>query len=166
MPKLSSQVQTFIVTRLACYAKPTEVKNAVAETFGVDVTLPHILYYDATSAGTKLNAELRQLFTETRERFNKEITAIPIANRSYRLARLQALLDTNETRGNVVEARAALEQAAKEVGEYFTNRRELTGAGGGPIAVEDKSLENLTTEQLQALAAKLALGQAVEVEPT
>ena len=40
-----------------------------------------------------------------------------------------------------------LEQAAKETGGAFTNRRELTGKGGGPIASQ---ITTVTPEELQA----------------
>jgi hypothetical protein len=43
-----------------------------------------------------------------------------------------------EAQGNMVLASSLLEQAAKEMGGAFTNRRELTGKDGG--AVEVKSL--------------------------
>ncbi|WP_237143578.1 hypothetical protein [Phyllobacterium zundukense] len=40
-----------------------------------------------------------------------------------------------ETQGNMVLAANLLEQAAKEVGDAFTNRRALVGADGGPVEV-------------------------------
>lgn len=166
MPKqrLSKEIQLYIVTHLACYDRPSEVAKAVKETYNVDVPLAHIVYYDATtSGGAKLSAELKTLFHDTRKQFNEDITAVPIANKSYRLRRLQQLLDKHETKGNTVAARDDLELAAKEVGNYFTNKRELTGAGGGPIATQNEALTELAAllgENAAAIAA--AVGAKVD----
>lgn len=156
MPKLTDQVKVYMVTRLACYATLDEVRTGVRELFGIEVSGPQVLYYDATAASTKLSEHFRQLFRETRERFNREVSEIPIASQSYRLKQLQDLFETDKKRGNTASAREHLEQAAKEIGNLFTNRRELTGKGGGPIEHKDTSLEDLPTEQLAALATKLA----------
>jgi hypothetical protein len=40
-----------------------------------------------------------------------------------------------ENHGNMVLAANLMEQAAKEVGDSFTNRRALVGADGGAIEV-------------------------------
>lgn len=156
MPKLSREVQVFIITRLACYDRPSVVRDEVRETFGIEVKLPHILYYDATAASTRLSEEYRTLFFDVRKRFREEIEEIPIASKAWRLRQRQRLFEKNDTNGNTVAAREDLDQAAREMGDAFSNRRELTGAGGGPIAVKDSSLEELSTEQLAAIAAQLA----------
>jgi hypothetical protein len=54
--------------------------------------------------------------------------------------------------GNPLVVAALLEQAAKEMGDVYTNRRlnEMTGAGGGPIQTEEVNpLQNLTDEEFQ-----------------
>lgn len=43
------------------------------------------------------------------------------------------MADKAKGSGNLVLAATLLEQAAKEMGNAYTNRRELTGPAGGPI---------------------------------
>jgi hypothetical protein len=54
-------------------------------------------------------------------------------------------------RGNAALAAALLEQAAKEVGGVFTNRRELSGSASGPIRAE--SVHSLSDAELERIAA-------------
>ncbi|KIC21722.1 hypothetical protein, partial [Leisingera sp. ANG-Vp] len=56
-------------------------------------------------------------------------------NRAVRLRTLQRMAEKAETMGNTVLAKGLLEQAAKEVGNAYTNRRELSGPKGGPMQV-------------------------------
>lgn len=44
-----------------------------------------------------------------------------------------------------------LEQAAKDCGGQFTNKQEITGAGGGPIQQEIKEVPRFTPEELAKL---------------
>ena len=68
---------------------------------------------------------------------------MPVAKQVYRLRVLQRALDRAEKRGNDAMVLQILETAAKESGGVFTNRRELTGKGGGPIATASVSAEEL-----------------------
>jgi len=64
-----------------------------------------------------------------------KISDIPIANKAYRLRVLQRMSMTAENMKNIGMTAQLLEQAAKEVGEAYTNRQKVehTGANGGPI---------------------------------
>ncbi len=42
-----------------------------------------------------------------------------------------------------------LEQAAKDCGGQFTNKQEITGAGGGPIQNENTVVVTATDEQVR-----------------
>ena len=136
---LSLEARRYIVTELAMWESPTIVKNAVKEIYGVEVSLPGILNYDGTRPGCA--KKWKVLFDETRKAFVEDITTIPIANKAYRVRELNKLLDNQKraakNQQNTVEMRATLEQAAKEAGDAFTNKRELTGKGGAPL-VPDK----------------------------
>ncbi|EHK65287.1 hypothetical protein KYC_17372 [Achromobacter arsenitoxydans SY8] len=93
-----------------------------------------VAQYDPTKvAGQKLAKKWADLFEATRKRFREEVAEIPIADQAFRLRALGKIYERHISRGNVVGAAGVLEQAAKEVGGAFTNRREHTGAGGGPI---------------------------------
>ncbi len=124
MATLTDAAKRFIVQALACYDRPTQVAEAVKEEFGLEVHRAHVAQYDASKAsGAKLAKKWRDLFEDTRKRFREEAAEVPIANQAYRLRTLQRMLEKVESRGNVAMAAQLLEQAAKEVGEVFVNRR-------------------------------------------
>jgi hypothetical protein len=134
MAKLTDAHKRFIVQALACWDSPQEVADAVKVEFGLDAHRSQVAQYDPTkAAGQKLAKKWVDLFEATRKRFREEVAEIPIADQAFRLRALGKIYERHLSRGNVVGAAAVLEQAAKEAGGAFTNRREHTGAGGGPI---------------------------------
>lgn len=153
MAKLTDAHKTFIVQALACWDPPTEVSEALRDQFGIDVPRMQVAQYDPTKvAGKDLAKKWRDLFEATRKRFREEVAEIPIADQAYRLRQLGKIYERHISRGNVIGAAGVLEQAAKEVGGAFTNRREHTGAGGGPI--EQKTVV-VDETQVAAAVAKL-----------
>jgi hypothetical protein len=153
MAMLSESAKCFIVQALACYDTPSQVSEAVKDEFGLDVPRMQVAQYDPTqAAGKDLAKKWRDLFDATRKRFREEVAEIPIADQAYRLRQLGKIYDRHMSRGNVLGAAGALEQAAKEVGGAFTNRREHTGAGGGPI--EQKTVV-VDGKEVAASVAKL-----------
>lgn len=134
MAALTDDVKLFVVQALACFDSPSQVAQAVKEQFGIQVDRRQVEAYDPTkSAGKSVAKKLKAIFEETREAFLKETSTVPVAQQVYRLRVLQRALDKAEKSGNQAMVLQILEQAAKESGGAFTNRRELTGKGGGPI---------------------------------
>ena len=134
MARLKEIQKRYIVQRLACWDTPSEVAEAVKLEFGIDLHRAHVQAYDPTSVhGAKLGKPLRELFHETRQEFKRSTESIPVAQRSYRLAELQKMADKAKRMGNLVLAADIMERAAKETGDYWTNKRELSGPGGGPV---------------------------------
>jgi hypothetical protein len=66
--------------------------------------------------------DLIELFDSTRDRFIVETRDIRIASKAYRLRELDALYHDEKAAGYRKAAKATLEQAAKEVGDVFTNK--------------------------------------------
>jgi hypothetical protein len=124
--RLSTEVQRFIVQRLACYESPSEVVAAVKATFNMKISLSHVVYYDPMSATANLAQEWRELFTQTRAAFVQGIGNIAIAQRAVRLHRLDHLYHGALKARQYALAGDLLQQAAKEMGGIYTNRRELT----------------------------------------
>jgi hypothetical protein len=153
-PKLSEEARTFIVQSLAMFDTPSEVVEAIKEQYGVTIARQSVQDYDPT-IGKKPAKRWCALFEETRRRFLEETAEIPIANRAVRLRRLQRMAFTAESRRNYPLAAQLLEQAAKETGGIYTNRRELTGRDGAPL-IPEASLDDLSDAELASLAAKLA----------
>jgi len=131
MAILTGPQQAFIVTCLACFERPADVVDAVRETFGVTVTRQQVWTYDASQPGQRerLARKLVALFDATRRQYLEDTASIPIANKAYRLNRLQKLLERAEGMGAVTLAKDLLEQGAKEMGEVYTNRHKVEHAG-------------------------------------
>jgi hypothetical protein len=133
--ELPDAVKVFIVQRLACWDTPSQVSASVKDEFGIDLPRQNIHVYDPTvKAGANLSLKLRTLFEETRETFTTETASIGIAHKSVRLRALDRMAKVAEGRGNILGAAQLLEQAAKECGGSFTNKHELTGPNGIPLA--------------------------------
>lgn len=152
MAKLTDPVKMAIVQALACFDTPSEVAAAVKEEFGISITRQQVAAYDPTKATCKgLAKKLRAVFEETRKAFLNDVATIPIAQQAFRLRALQREFERAKSRGNSALAAQLLEQAAKELGGAFTNRRELTGQGGGPI-----QQANLTKSEFEEAARRIA----------
>lgn len=129
--KLTVEVQTFVVQSLACFDSPSVVVDAVRKEYGETITRQSIEGYDPTKkAGANLAAKWRALFEETRKTFLEDTASIGISHRAVRLRALQRMAEKAEGQGNMVLAKDLLKQAAEEMGNAYTNRRELTGKDG------------------------------------
>ena len=124
MAALSNEVKAFIVQALACFDTPTQVASSVREEFGIEVTRQKCEAHDPTKyAGRDLAKRWVVLFEDTRKRFLEETAEIPIANRAYRLRALGRMAVKAENSKNMALTAQLLEQAAKEVGDVYVNRR-------------------------------------------
>ena len=125
-PKLTDDARAFVVQQLAMYDPPSVVAKAVKEEFGVTVNPQAVEFYDPTKrAGAKLSEKWRTLFCETRKAFLADTAEIGISHRVVRLRALQRMAQVAEKQGNLTLAASLLEQAAKEMGDAYTNRREV-----------------------------------------
>jgi len=150
MAALTDDVKAFVVQALACFDTPTQVANAVKEEFGLEITRMQVSTYDPTKfMGRNLSKKWREIFEATRKAFLEDQASIPIANQNFRLRALNNLYQNAATRGNAALAAQLLEQAAKESGGSFTNRREMTGKDGAPL-IPTKSAQEMTDDELAA----------------
>nr|WP_245450815.1 DUF2280 domain-containing protein [Methylobacterium brachiatum] len=126
MNVLSDEVKTFIVQQLACFDPPSVVVKAVKAEFGETVSPQQVESYNPERrAGQNLGEQFRELFRVTREAFLEDTASIGISHRVTRLRTLQRLADRAETQGNIALAAQLVVQAAKEVGDVFTNRQRI-----------------------------------------
>ncbi|MFZ4392645.1 DUF2280 domain-containing protein [Klebsiella pneumoniae] len=136
MAALKPEVKAYIIQMLACYDTPSQVVEAVQKDFGISITRQQVETHDPTKvSGKTLAKKWVDLFNRTRDRFLNEISDIPIANKAYRLRVLQRMSTTAEGMKNLGMTAQLLEQAAKEVGDAYSNKQkvELTGKDGGPL---------------------------------
>ncbi|HHR1002895.1 TPA: DUF2280 domain-containing protein [Raoultella planticola] len=126
MAALKPEVKAFIIQMLACYDTPSQVVEAVQKDFGIAITRQQVETHDPTKvSGKTLAKKWVDLFNAARERFLNEISDIPIANRAYRLRVLQRMSTTAENMKNIGMTAQLLEQAAKEVGEAYSNKQKV-----------------------------------------
>jgi hypothetical protein len=155
MAALAEEVKVYIVTALACFDGQKQVIADVKERFGLVVTHQQVSAYDpATINGKRLSKQYKELYAATRKRFLENVDDIPIAHASFRLRTLDRLARTANDRGNAKMVAALMEQAAKETGGAFTNRRELGGAVGG-VPIPSPPAGSATAEE----AYKTMLGR-------
>lgn len=146
--KLSREQQTYVVQALACFDSPAVVVAALKKDFGVVISPQAVECYDPTKkAGRNLSVRWKALFEETRKTFLEDTATIAISHRAVRLRALQRMADKAETQGNMVLASSLLKQAAEEVGNAYTNKRELTGPGGGPIQTENRTWREVLRQE-------------------
>ena len=126
--KLTDDARAYVVAALACWDAPSVVAEAVRKDFGIIITPQSIEGYDPTKrAGAKLAEKWKTLFFKTRKEFADSTADIGISHKTARLRRLERLSDSAEKQGNIALAANLLEQAAKEMGNAFTNTRVLQG---------------------------------------
>lgn len=126
--KLDDTARTYVVQALACFDPPSVVARSVKEEFGLKITPQAIEAYDPTKrAGRSLSAKWRTIFEETRKAFLEDTAKIGVSHKAVRLRALERMAAKAEASGNVVVAANLLEQAAKEMGNAFTNTRVLQG---------------------------------------
>ncbi len=136
MAALKGEVKAFIVQSLACFDTPSQVVEAVKKEFGLTITRQQVESHDPTKANGKgLAQKWVDMFHATRARFQNEISDIPIANKAYRLRALDRMATKTEGMKNFALASQLIEQAAKEVGDAYTNKHkfEHSGPNGGAI---------------------------------
>ncbi|WP_145536869.1 DUF2280 domain-containing protein [Yersinia alsatica] len=153
MAALKPEVKAFIIQALACFDTLAMVAEAVQKEFGIKVTHQHVESHDPTKvSGKGLAKKWVELFTVTRERFQTEIANIPIANKAYRLRALDRMAAATEKQKNFGMTAQLMEQAAKEVGDAYTNKQKLehSGPNGGVIQTA-----TLNVKEFEEIARKL-----------
>ena len=126
MAALSPEVKAFIVQALACFDTPTQIASQVKQEFGLDISIQQVSSYDPTKAIAKnLGQKWIDLFNPTRSRFQTELSDIPIANKAYRLRALNRMMTSAEKMRNMALAASLMEQAAKEVGDAYSNKQKV-----------------------------------------
>lgn len=144
MAALKPEIKAFIVQSVACFDTPSQVVESVLKEFGIQITRQQVEQNDPTKiSGKGLAQKWVDLFNRTRDRFLNEISDIPIANKAYRLRVLQRMSTTAEGMKNLGMTAQLLEQAAKEVGDAYTNKHkfEHSGPNGGAMQTITMSKE-------------------------
>lgn len=149
MAALKPEIKAFIIQSLACFDTLAIVGEAVQKQFGIKVTPQQVESHDPTKASGKgLAKKWVELFHSTRERFQTEISDIPIANRSYRLRALDRMATKAEGMKNFAMTAQLMEQAAKEVGDAYTNKQKVEHSGGMSISSVASVMDEIGDDDL------------------
>ena len=134
MSDLNKIEQLFIVQQFAMFSSPKEIIELVKEEFDAEVTKQQIHYYNG-DLNKKLPKTWRKIFDQMRKEFLEGKTQIAIGNKYYRLHELDKIYKKQKSQKlqNEVGMKDTLQQAAKEDGDAFTNKREHSGLKGEPI---------------------------------
>ena len=136
MPTLTDEIRTFIVKSLACFDTPSRVVEAVRKNFGIELTRQHVYAYDPKSS-QRLAPRWRQIHAATRQAFLSEVAEVGIAQKTVRLAMLDRMVHESMADNRFTRAAGFLQQAAKEVGGMYENRRpvvlQLSGEHQPPL---------------------------------
>ena len=150
MATLNQKHKLFIVRSLAQWNTPTETVELVQQEFGITITRQQCEAYDPTKrTGQNLSKVLAEEFRKTRELFRKNVDEMPLANISVRLRHYENLLNNPQNKRNPMLQLMILKQVAEDVGGKYTNKQEITGAGGGPIQNENTVVVTATDEQVR-----------------
>lgn len=126
MAALKPEIKAFIVQSVACFDTPSQVVESVLKEFGIQITRQQVEQNDPTKiSGKGLAQKWVDLFNVTRDRFLNEISDIPIANKAYRLRVLNRMAVNAESMKNYGMTAQLLEQAAKDVGDVYTNKQKV-----------------------------------------
>lgn len=166
--KLTDEHKAFLVTRYASYGRGHEIINEFEQEFGFRPMADVVRKYNLAGVRDEADAKKRGMFRwmplwkKAREEFEASVGDIPIANAVYRVKKLDEMFDAAFQKKNYKTAAQLLEQAAKETGGMFTNRREVTGKVDVsieevPDEIKNASLaERLRAEVLAAVNAAAA----------
>lgn len=119
MRRLPETVKRRIVEHLACYRTHAETVDLIAEEFRLTLTPRHIRVYDPMSFQFAGSPRWLDYYQTVRKRCQQEAGDVAIVSRLYRLRRLDQIHNRAMQRGDLARAQSALEQAAKEVGNFY-----------------------------------------------
>jgi hypothetical protein len=137
--KLTQEQKEFIVQRYAMYDRPKEIGVAFKDKYGIEISRQQIDTYNprgVKAANGNIAKSLMAAFEAQRAAFVGTIDNIPIAQRSYRLTKLQSMFEAAFDKGNLSMAASLLAQAKEEVEEKFAGKIEVTHKG--KVAVTDE----------------------------
>ncbi|AVM76067.1 DUF2280 domain-containing protein [Magnetospirillum gryphiswaldense] len=129
MTRLHRDVKVVIIQALAGFDSPGQVARMVKAEYGLDVSAQAVEAYDPTkAAGAKLSPELRQIFSDARQRAITAIEDVPEAHKAVRVRMLGQAARRAQVRGNDNAMATLLKQIAEEVGGSFEARRQLNAS--------------------------------------
>jgi len=139
-PKLSQEAKEWVVCQWAAFRTAEQIRADLLEIWGIKISDEGVRYY--SDRNPKRPKHWTELHEKAREAWRNSALEIPIANVTWRLAERKRLYDLTVSKAapNLVFAIEQLNDAARDSGGLFSNRRDLTTAGekiepGGSVYV-------------------------------
>ncbi|MBW3638103.1 MAG: DUF2280 domain-containing protein [Armatimonadetes bacterium] len=118
---LPENVKQFIVIHNAHRRSPRDVVHEVKETFNLTISAAVVERYDPTKVnGQTMRDELKRLYFQAQRDHEAILRRIGITNQDYRLACLHVMQVATQEMGAYKLSAKLLEQAAKEVGGFYS----------------------------------------------
>ena len=136
MAALTDEVKEFIVRGLARYETPSNLADAVRETFGVEITRQQVYRYDPDCTQPPAQ-RWRDLHAVARGAFLDEVAGIGIAHKAVRLQLLERMMKQALAHNYTDRAACFLEQVAKECGGVYEGRKSAVPAPKTPAPLEE-----------------------------
>lgn len=121
--RLPDDVKRFITKRFACFEKNAEIRQAVKDEFGIEVTAAQVTRFNPELASFAGGEELVELFHTTRAAFLNALDDIAIVHKAYRLQKLDQMEREARRAGNFEMSMKLLKQAAEELGGMYEKNR-------------------------------------------
>jgi hypothetical protein len=166
-PKIMTPaMQTRAVELFAQFYALADVHRAIAEEFGVDVDKTTLNRYNPeTVQGAKeLNPHLKAYFITAREAFVTDRKSIGISHKNFRMRELMRMYNSTPDNNRPLKA-SLLEQAAKEAGDHYSNRREISGPHGKPVEIVSAEMTPAQAAQRIAMLLEEARQELGDTQP-
>jgi hypothetical protein len=129
--ELTDEIKEFIVRGLARYETPSQIAAAVKANFGIEVSRQLVHTYNPSSSRPPAERWI-ELHAVTRAKFLKDVSEIGAAQKVFRLRMLDHFARQAMDNNYFIKAAAFLEQAAKECGGIYENRKPRVSTRDAP----------------------------------
>jgi len=173
--KLTDEQKAWIVVAFACYQRNWEVCRDFEVEFGSKIDKRQVGGYSCVGIKDEKEAKAKKLgkwwplHKKARERFDNDVMDVPIAQKSYRLRKLDEMFEEAYRKRNIGFASKLLEQAAKETGGLFSSHRTVNAKVDGKVEIEHdlppELRDTLLAERLRA-AMRIAVEQGPQASST
>ena len=123
MAALTPEQQTFIVAEFARNKGGGQIVKSVKKEFAIELDRQQIWHYHPDNP--KLADKWVHLYRELRSTLIEDVLSVAGAHQGFRLRELMKQYWKADEFGNIALCAELLEQMAKEVGEVFTNKRNI-----------------------------------------
>src|SRR4051812_41543956 len=108
--RLTQALKREIVSRLARFEGPANIKEHFRSSYGIPLSFQHIAAYDASKPQFRVSEKWRTIFDAAREEYFREISQVPISHLGFRLNLLNEAALACRSRRDYLQMARHLEQ--------------------------------------------------------